>query len=107
MLENQKDWAYFVAAAGNVSDAVMSPDINSMLGRTDRIRRAELIGTLLFMWQWEFEQSRSNLFGVTELPVGAYRYGWQAYRIAEIWPDVRGWYSDEFASFIDENVAGE
>lgn len=105
MLENQKQWAYFISAADNVSDVVMSPDESSELSKTDRIRRAELIGTLLFMWQWEFEQSRSKLFGQTELSIGAYRYGWKSYEIAEIWPVVRDWYSDEFARFIEEEVA--
>ena len=80
MLENQKQWAYFVSAADNVSDSVMSPVGDSELSKTDQIRRAELIGTLLFMWQWEFEQSQSKLFGETELSVGAYQYGWNNYR---------------------------
>ena len=107
MLENQKEWAYFVAAADNVSNAVISPDGGSMLSETDKIRRAELIGTLLFMWQWEFELSQSNLFGITELPVAANRYGWEAYRIGGVWPDIRNWYSDKFARFMDEQVATE
>ena len=105
MLENQKQWAYFVSAAGNVSDHVIVPDGNSELSTTDKIRRGELIGTLLFMWQWEFEQSQSKLFGQSDVSVEAYKYGWQNYHIAEVWPEIRGWYSDEFVQFMEEEIA--
>ena len=105
MLQNQKEWAYFVSAANNVSDSVMSPDGNSELSKADRIRRGEMIGTLLFMWQWEYEQSQSNLFGETEVSIAAYKYGWRNYNIAEIWPEIRGWYSDDFVQFMEEKVA--
>lgn len=106
MLENQKQWAYFVSAANNVSDTVMSPDDHSELSKTDKIRRAELIGTLLFMWQWEYEQSQSNLFGESDVSVEAYKHGWRNYHIAEVWPEIRGWYSDEFVRFMEEKIAG-
>lgn len=106
MLENQKQWAYFVSAANNVSDTVMSPDDNSELSKTDKIRRAELIGTLLFMWQWEYEQSQSNLFGESDVSVEAYKHGWRNYYIANIWPEIRGWYTDEFVRFMEEKIAG-
>ena len=105
MLENQKEWAYFISAADNVSDSVMSPDSNSELSETDKIRRGELFGTLLFMWQWEFEQSRSKLFGGSEVSIEAYRHGWRNYKIAEIWPEIRDWYSDDFIRFMEEEVA--
>jgi len=105
MLENQKEWAYFISSANNVTDAVMSPDSNSDLSKTDEIRRRELFGTLLFMWQWEFEQSQSNLFGGSEVSVEAYKYGWRNYKIAEIWPEIRDWYSDDFIQFMEEKVA--
>jgi len=105
MLENQKEWAYFISAAENVSDSVMSPDDSSKLSKTDKIRRLELIGTLLFMWQWEFEQSQSNLFGGSDFSVDAYKYGWRNYKITEIWPEVRSWYTDDFIQFIEERVA--
>ena len=105
MLENQKQWAYFISAADSVSDSVMSPDGGIELSKTDKIRRGELIGTLLFMWQWEFEQSQSNLFGQSDVSVEAYKYGWRNYNIAEVWPEIRGWYSDEFVRFMEEKIA--
>ena len=104
MLENQKSWAYFVSAADNVSISVISPEESSDLSRADKIRRTELIGTMLLMWQWEFEQSQSDLLGRTPLAIGAYRYGWKAYRVADIWPELRDWYSDEFVQFVELNV---
>ena len=105
MLENQKQWAYFVSAADNVSDAVMSPDDSSELSKIDKIRRDEFIGTLLFMWQWEFEQSQSKLFGQSDVSIEAYKHGWRNYQIAKVWPEIRGWYSDEFVLFMEERVA--
>jgi hypothetical protein len=38
-----------------------------------RVRRRQILGGLVAMWYWEWEQSSSDLFGETPLPIDGYR----------------------------------
>ena len=85
MLQNQKEWTIFLTGDPDVSRLAFSSRQSGQLDDLDRIRQSEILTNLLFAWQWEFEQSNSGLFGQSELPLEAYRYGWRIHGLDQVW----------------------
>ena len=105
MLENQKASTYFITQTPELARLVYgAPDIN-VLTEVDQYRRKEILSTLLFMWQWEFERGTSGRFSENQIPVEGYRAGWEWYDLDNVWNELKPQYSTEFASFIDDRIA--
>ncbi len=104
MLQNQKDWAFTVNGDEAISRLIYAVDGNE-LSELDQMRRIDILGTLFLMWQWEFEQANSDLFGETTLPVDAYRFSWSQLGIDKDWTELKLVLNSDFIQFIEEEVA--
>ena len=104
MLENQKDWTFFVTGDEEVARLVFdSPELNE-LTELERHRRVEILLSILFSWQWEYQQSLSGFLTHAEVPIEAYRSGWKTQSTDSVWQSNKTQFSPEFAVFVEENV---
>ena len=80
-------------------------DNGETLSECDETRRVSILVGNMLAWQWEWEQSRSGLFGETELPVQAFRAFWRDLRLERNWPEIRKTLDPGFVAFIENEVA--
>jgi hypothetical protein len=104
MLQNSKDWVQFIAGSEEIS-ALLYLDSNASLSELDTARRRGILIANLMAWQWEWEQSRSGLFGDTDLPVQGFRAFWKDFEIERNWPQVRETLDPDFVVFMENEVA--
>ena len=104
MLENQKDWAFFVAGEEDVARLVFNTSAINELTELERYRRDEILIGILLAWQWEYQQALSGFLTMAEVPVEAYRYSWRVQNMDSVWRTAKDQYSPEFSAFVEESV---
>ena len=103
MLENQKDWKFFLNGDAEIARLIYTSNINE-LSDIEKLRRFDIISGLLLTWQWEWEQSQSGLFGNSQLPVKGFRSLWEAHNTQAQWAELKPILKPEFADFLESNV---
>ncbi|MBT4519408.1 MAG: hypothetical protein HOC23_05330 [Halieaceae bacterium] len=103
MLENQKDWKFFLNGNPEVAKLIYAPDTGE-LSEVDKLRRFDILNGLLLTWQWEWEQSQTGLFGDSQLPVEAFRTLWKSQGSQTEWLKLKPTLRPEFADFMEDNV---
>jgi hypothetical protein len=103
MLENQKDWKFFLNGDPEIAKLIYSSD-NKELSEIEKLRRFDIISGLLLTWQWEWEQSQSGLFGNSQLPVEAFRTLWKSQNTQAEWAELKPILKPEFADFLANNI---
>jgi hypothetical protein len=104
MLENQKDWTFFLAGEGDVSRLVFNSTAINELTELERYRRDEILVGILFAWQWEYQQALSGFLTMAEMPIEAYRYSWTVYNIDSVWQNAKAQFSPEFSEFVEARI---
>jgi hypothetical protein len=104
MLQNSKDWIQFNAGSEEISNLIFL-DSGETLSELDETRRFNILVGNMLAWQWEWEQSRSGLFGETELPVPAFRAFWRVLGLDRNWPEIRETLDPSFVIFMENEVA--
>ena len=104
MLENQKDWAFFVTGEEDVARLVFNTPAIDELTELERYRRDEILIGILLAWQWEYQQALSGFLTMDEVPVEAYRYSWRVMNMDSVWRNAKDQYSPEFSEFVEESV---
>ena len=103
MLQNQKDWTQFINGSEEVSNLLYVEDSQN-LSDLDQDRRFGILLGNIFTWQWEWEQSRTEMFGETELPVEAFRALWQNFGLERDWPELKVTLKSDFVTFMENDV---
>jgi hypothetical protein len=103
MLENQKDWKFFLNGDPEIAKLIYNSD-NKELSEIEKLRRFDIISGLLLTWQWEWEQSQSGLFGNSQLPVEAFRTLWKSQNTQAEWAELKPILKPEFADFLENNI---
>ncbi len=103
MLQNQKDWKMFLNGDPEIAKLIYSPQIEK-LSELDKLRRFDIISGVVLTWQWEWEQSHSNLLGNSKLPVEAFRTLWKSQNIQSIWKELKPILMPDFAEYMESEV---
>ncbi|MEH6568970.1 MAG: hypothetical protein V7709_07850 [Halioglobus sp.] len=103
MLQNQKDWKFFLNGDAGNAKLIYVPS-GAELSEIEQLRRFDILSGLLLTWQWEWEQSRSGLFGDSEIPVEGFRWLWRSFKLQSNWAELRPILDPEFAEFVDIEV---
>jgi len=103
MLENQKDWKFFLNGDPEIAKLIYAPKVEE-LSDVEKLRRFDILSGLLLTWQWEWEQSQSGLFGNTKLPVEGFRSLWKSQNTKNEWAELKRILKPEFANFLQENI---
>ena len=105
MLQNQKDWGMYSSSTEEISSLLFLNASGHELTELDEVRRFNILTVNLLTWQWEWEQSKSGLFGGTRLPVEAFRAMWNRYALARDWAELKQALAPEFVIFMENEVA--
>jgi hypothetical protein len=105
MLENQKDWKFFLNGDPEIARLIYASN-SSELSEIEKLRRFDIISGVLLTWQWEWEQSKSGLFGNSQLPVEGFRSLWEAQNTQAEWAALKPILKPEFVGFLESNIIG-
>jgi hypothetical protein len=105
MLQNQKDWSQYLNGDEEISRLMYLDASRHNLSDLDNVRRFNILFGNLSAWQWEWEQSRSGLFGEKELPVEVFRALWRNFVIERDWPELSKIFKPDFVIFIENEVS--
>ena len=103
MLENQKDWKFFLNGDPEVARLIYTAKPEE-LSEVEKLRRFDILSGLLLTWQWEWEQSQSGLFGESKLPVEGFRTLWKSQHVNLEWAALKPILKPDFAAFIQKNI---
>jgi len=103
MLENQKDWKFFLNGDPEIARLIYGSQTGE-LSEIEKFRRFDILSGLLLTWQWEWEQSQSGLIGDSKLPVEGFRALWNYQNIQAEWAELRPILKSGFADFLEDNV---
>jgi len=103
MLENQKDWNFFLNGDPEIAKLVYS-SATKEFSEIEKLRRVDILSGQLLTWQWEWEQSQSDLFGNSQLPVAFFRSSWKSQNIQAEWAELKPILRLEFTNFLENNV---
>jgi hypothetical protein len=103
MLENQKDWKFFLNGDPEISKLMYTPNVGE-LNEIERLRRFDILSGILLTWQWEWEQAQSGLFGNSKLPVEGFRELWKSQNTQLEWAELKPILKPEFAEFLQNNI---
>ncbi|PCI77450.1 MAG: hypothetical protein COB20_08045 [SAR86 cluster bacterium] len=104
MLQNQKDWTQFINGSEEVSNLLYVKG-NQDLSDIEKDRRFGILLGNIFTWQWEWEQSKTEMLGGTELPVEAFRALWRNFDLERDWPELRLTLRSDFVTFMENEVS--
>ncbi|MEH6550041.1 MAG: hypothetical protein V7711_17295 [Pseudomonadales bacterium] len=103
MLENQKDWKFFLNGDPEIAKLMYASHIGD-LTEIEKLRRFDILSGLLLTWQWEWEQSQSGLFGNSKLPVEGFRALWKHQNIQTEWSELKPILKSDFADFLENEI---
>lgn len=104
LLQNQKDWKMFLNGDPKIAKLIYSASIDE-LSEIDKLRRFDILSGVLLTWQWEWEQSKSGLFGDSNLPIEGFRTLWKMQNYQLHWAELKPILNPDFADFLETEIA--